>query len=115
MILYLVLNVPWMVLSILHSTNDRARRWRIGTGLGFLASIPPLIYLFIEHSVKHIPGSYTRYAFFEWSLVIWDVAFDAGAILELDHLQLRIVDTSRSEDGKTGWVWRWAGGVVGHA
>jgi hypothetical protein len=104
MIVYLVLNVPWMVLSTLHSTNDRARRWRIATGLGFLASIPPLIYLFIEHSVKHVPGAYTRYAFFEWSLVFWDVAFDAGCMFELDHLQLLIVDTTRAENGKTGWV-----------
>jgi hypothetical protein len=28
MIVYLVLNVPWMVLSTLHSTTQKARRWR---------------------------------------------------------------------------------------
>lgn len=28
MILYLVLNLPWMVLSTMHSTTAEARRWR---------------------------------------------------------------------------------------
>lgn len=105
MIVYLVLNVPWMALSTIHSTNARARRWRQVTVCGFLAMIPPLIYLFIQHNVKRIPGSYTHYAFFEWSLVIWDVAFDAGAIFELGHLQIRVIDTTRGDsDSKRGWV-----------
>lgn len=109
MIVYLVLNLPWMALSTMHSTNARARRWRELTAGGFLAMIPPLIYLFIQHNVKHIPGSYTYYAFFEWSLVVWDVAFDAACIFELDHLQIQVVDTTRGDqDGvsKSGWVHR---------
>jgi hypothetical protein len=35
MIIYLVLNVPWMYLSTAHSTNDRARKWRKITFGGF--------------------------------------------------------------------------------
>lgn len=132
MIIYLVLNVPWMYLSTVHSTNDRALKWRKITFGGFVASIPPLIYLFIQHSVKHVPGgecgvpsawrarfgplnpspmltlpAYTRYAFFEWSLVAWDVAFDAATFFELGHLQVRIIDTTSTANGageKNGWV-----------
>ncbi|TXT15669.1 hypothetical protein VHUM_00172 [Vanrija humicola] len=96
MIIYLVLNLPWMYLSTVHSTNERASKWRKITFGGFLASIPPLVYLFIQHSVKHVPGSYTQYAFFEWSLVVWDVAFDAATLFELGHLQVRIIDTTSS-------------------
>lgn len=49
--------------------------------------------------------AYTYYAFFEWSLVVWDVAFDAACLFELDHLQVRVVDTTRPDvDGKFGWV-----------
>ena len=37
---------------------------------------------------------------------MWDVAFDAGCLFELDHLQLKIVDTSRAgaDSVKNGWV-----------
>jgi hypothetical protein len=121
MIIYLVLNVPWMYLSTVHSTNDRALKWRKITFGGFVASILPLIYLFIQHSVNHVPGgecgapslarasalpppmltfpAYTRYAFFEWSLVGWDVAFDAATLFELGHLQVRIIDTTSTANG----------------
>jgi hypothetical protein len=55
---------------------------------GFLATIPPLVWMFYRHSVKRIPGAYTHYAFFEWSLVFWDVGFDAVAVTELSHLRV---------------------------
>ncbi|GMK59272.1 hypothetical protein CspeluHIS016_0702870 [Cutaneotrichosporon spelunceum] len=102
MIVYLVLNVPWMVLSTLHSTTQKARRWRTVTAAGFILSIPPLIYLFIKHSVRRVPGAYTQYAFFEWGLVFWDVMFDAGCLFELGHLQVRIVDTTRGDEPNKG-------------
>lgn len=74
------------------------------TGAGFILSIPPLIYFFIKHSVRRVPGAYTQYAFFEWGLVFWDVAFDAGCLYELNHLQVRIVDTTRGDEPHKGWV-----------
>lgn len=75
------------------------------TAAGFIFSIPPLIYLFIKHSVHRVPGAYTQYAFFEWALVLWDVAFDAGCLFELGHLQVRIVDTTRGDEpSPKGWV-----------
>lgn len=50
--------------------------------------------------------AYTYYAFFEWSLVMWDVAFDAGTVFEVGNFQIRVIDTSRPEieDDKNGCV-----------
>jgi hypothetical protein len=37
--------------------------------------------------------AYTYYAFFEWSLVVWDITFDSFAILDFQHLQVSITLT----------------------
>lgn len=68
---------------------------------GFLLTIPPLIWMYYRHNALRIPGgsssydsgycslpAYTHYAFFEWSLVIWDIAFDSFAVLDMQHLQV---------------------------
>ncbi|WWC91829.1 uncharacterized protein L201_006776 [Kwoniella dendrophila CBS 6074] len=96
MILYLLLTLPWMFLSTQNATNPITKRKRRIPFLGFLATIPPLIWLFYKHSVLRVPGAYTYYAMFEWSLVIWDVAFDFMAVYEITHLQIAIIDTSTS-------------------
>ena len=36
--------------------------------------------------------AYTYYAFFEWSLIVSDLAFDAVALLDFDTFELRVVD-----------------------
>jgi len=56
MIVYLVLNLPWMGLSILHSCNAYAKRWRMITAAGFVGTVAPLIYWFYQHSVLRVPG-----------------------------------------------------------
>jgi hypothetical protein len=56
MIVYLVLNLPWMVLSIMHSCNERAKTWRKVTMFGFIGTTAPLIYWFYQHSVLRRPG-----------------------------------------------------------
>lgn len=76
---------------------------------GFLATIPPLMWFYYRHSALRIPGgtsallsyletkltrgelAYTYYSMFEWSLVFWDLAFDALSVLELNHLQVGIL------------------------
>ncbi|KAH8977704.1 Frag1/DRAM/Sfk1 family-domain-containing protein [Lactarius hatsudake] len=54
MILYIVLNLPWMYGNI-RLSQGRVRRQR----------------------------SYTRYAFFEWSLILFDILYDSVAIIDL--------------------------------
>lgn len=56
MIVYLILNLPWMILSTMHSTNERSKRWRMVCASGFLATLAPLIYWFYQHSVLRVPG-----------------------------------------------------------
>ncbi|WWD19737.1 hypothetical protein CI109_104201 [Kwoniella shandongensis] len=102
MILYLLLTLPWMALSTQNCSDPDSRKKRRLPFYGFLATIPPLIWLYYRHSVMRIPGSYTYYSILEWSLVFWDVTFDALAFTELSHLQIGIVDTNRSGDVLSG-------------
>ncbi|ORX35356.1 Frag1/DRAM/Sfk1 family-domain-containing protein [Kockovaella imperatae] len=96
MIIYLILNLPWMFLAMQHSTDRACRRRRQMAFAGFLLTIPPLVWMFYRHSVLRIPGAYTHYSLLEWSLVFWDVAFDAIAITELKDIRITIVDVSAS-------------------
>ncbi|WWD03771.1 hypothetical protein V865_001827 [Kwoniella europaea PYCC6329] len=100
MILYLLLTLPWMFLSTQNCSNTRTRSIRRIPFFGFLAMIPPLIWFYYKHSIMRIPGAYTYYSMFEWSLVLWDVAFDALAVLELGHLKIAIIDTTSSSGRK---------------
>lgn len=38
------------------------------------------------------PAAYTTYAFFEWSLILYDVAYDAVTAIEFQNFELAIVD-----------------------
>ncbi|KAH8994787.1 Frag1/DRAM/Sfk1 family-domain-containing protein [Lactarius akahatsu] len=76
MILYIVLNLPWMFGNI-RLSRGRARRQR------FWLSLLPMIYFFVQHKVYRVPGAYTRYAFFEWSLILFDILYDSVAIIDL--------------------------------
>ncbi|CAD6582430.1 MAG: hypothetical protein TREMPRED_003280, partial [Tremellales sp. Tagirdzhanova-0007] len=100
MILYLVLTLPWMFLATLKSTSAKSSQIRQIFALGFLSTIPFVVWTYYRHSVMKIPGAYTYYAFLEWSLIFWDVAFDAVAVFELQRIRashFAIIDTSRSE------------------
>ncbi|KAF9234613.1 Frag1/DRAM/Sfk1 family-domain-containing protein [Melanogaster broomeanus] len=81
MLLYIVLNVPWMLGGIVCTPvgHVQARKRRF---VFFFVSIIPMIYFFIQHKVHRIPGAYTRYSFFEWGLILLDVLYDS--ILEMD-------------------------------
>ncbi|KIL67488.1 hypothetical protein M378DRAFT_185572 [Amanita muscaria Koide BX008] len=85
MISYMVCNIPWMIGGTVCTPVNRVsvRRQR------FFATIIPLVYFFLQHKVHRIPGAYTRYAFFEWALIIFDVYFDSVAELEFKDAQLK--------------------------
>ena len=40
----------------------------------------------------YLPAAYTTYAFFEWSLILYDVAFDAVSAIEFQNFEISIVD-----------------------
>ncbi|KAJ2958189.1 hypothetical protein NQZ79_g6209 [Umbelopsis isabellina] len=94
MVLYLLCTLPWQlgVLSTSDKQNQAAIRWRRFFTFAFFTTLPPMIYYFIEHKVKRVPGAYTTYAFFEWSLILYDVAFDAVTALDFQNFELFVVD-----------------------
>ncbi|KAJ2134015.1 Protein cwh43, partial [Coemansia sp. RSA 678] len=47
--------------------------------------------------VYKIAGAYTTYAFFEWALIVFDVMFDALAMVEFKALDLSILPAKSDE------------------
>ncbi|KAF1956537.1 calcofluor white hypersensitive protein-like protein [Byssothecium circinans] len=95
MISYLVATIPWTFGCIaLSPTNPVALKYRKFFSGAFYTMILPLIYFFIQHKVHRVAGAYTTYAFFEWMLVLLDVAFDAVTVCEFQNLEITIRDTS---------------------
>lgn len=45
-----------------------------------------MIYWYIQHQVHHVAGAYSIYAYFEWSLIILDITFDATAYKDFKKL-----------------------------
>ena len=44
-------------------------------------------------------AAYTKYAFLEWSLIIYDVAFDAVTALDFSGFELQLVDVKGISKG----------------
>ncbi|CAO3619371.1 unnamed protein product [Mucor hiemalis] len=96
MVIYLLCTLPWQ-LGVLYSSateNKTAVKWRKFLTAAFFTTLPPMIYFFIQHKVQKVPGAYTTYAFFEWSLIIYDVAYDAVTAIEFQNFEISIVDKS---------------------
>lgn len=51
-----------------------------------------------------LPSAYTTYAFFEWSLVLLDVAFDAVTALDFDSFEVVIRDIKGVSKGYVHWL-----------
>ncbi|CAE6515195.1 unnamed protein product [Rhizoctonia solani] len=106
MILYVVCNLPWMIGSISYTPQgyhaSRKRR-KIVASL-FFGALPPMVYFFIRHKVQRIPGAYTHYSFFEWWLIVADVAFDSLKSAEFGAVEIlvRAVGSSSAEIEKYG-------------
>lgn len=99
MISYLLLTLPWTIINIyLSRPNTQGLKYRKIFASIFFGSLVPLIYFFIQHKVHRIAGAYTTYAFFEWSLIIFDVAFDAATFYDFQALELRVVDVKGVTD-----------------
>lgn len=48
--------------------------------------------------------AYTIYAFFEWSLILLDVAFDAVTALDFDTFEIVIRDVKGASKGYVQWL-----------
>ncbi|KAF2278469.1 calcofluor white hypersensitive protein-like protein [Westerdykella ornata] len=93
MISYLVATLPWTLgVMALSPPNRTALKYRKIFAGSFFGTLVPLIYFFIQHKVHRVAGAYTTYAFFEWSLVLLDVAFDAVTLVEFANLEIVVRD-----------------------
>ncbi|KAG9297374.1 hypothetical protein G9A89_009458 [Geosiphon pyriformis] len=93
MISYIVLTLPWMLGSLaIAPDNPRAQMYRKRLIMLFFGTLAPMIYFFIRHKVYAIPGAYTIYAFFEWTLIIYDIGFDAVSLYDFSSYEIRVVD-----------------------
>lgn len=93
MIVYLLCTIPHVVGTIKTAPqNPRAQQYRKLFAYTFFGALIPMVYFFIQHNIHRIPGAYTYYAFFEWSLIISDLAFDAVCLIDFETFELRVVD-----------------------
>ncbi|KAF9158827.1 hypothetical protein BGX21_011207 [Mortierella sp. AD011] len=93
MIVYLLCTIPHVIGTIKTAPQiPKAQQYRKLFAYTFFGALVPMIHFFIQHNIHRIPGAYTYYAFFEWSLIISDLAFDAVALIDFNTLELRIVD-----------------------
>ncbi|CAO3595762.1 unnamed protein product [Absidia cylindrospora] len=96
MAVYLLCTLPWQLGVLATSSRQMAQvlKWRRLLVAAFFGTTPVMIYFFIQHKIHHIPGAYSIYSFFEWSLILYDVGFDALSMVDFQHLDLVIVDRS---------------------
>lgn len=95
MISYIVLTIPWTVgVSYRSPKNSLVRRGRTLTAMTFFGMLVPLVYWFIQHKVHVRPGAYSIYAYFEWLLIVLDVAFDTWSIVDFNQLSFTVSDLS---------------------
>lgn len=48
--------------------------------------------------------AYTIYAFFEWALILFDVAFDAVTALDFDTFEVVVRDVKGASKGYVQWL-----------
>ena len=108
MISYLVATLPWTLGCLaLSPPNPQAIKYRKILAGSFFGTLVPLIYFFIQHKVHKVAGgeltfvesgqaltktAYTIYAFFEWALVLLDVAFDAVTVCDFSSFEIVVRD-----------------------
>ncbi|KIW43877.1 uncharacterized protein PV06_04933 [Exophiala oligosperma] len=93
MISYLVATLPWTLGCLaLSPPNPTAIRYRKILASLFFGTLVPLVYWFIQHKVHKRAGAYTIYSFFEWSLILFDVAFDAVTAIDFQTFELVVRD-----------------------
>ncbi|KAI7899011.1 Frag1/DRAM/Sfk1 [Cokeromyces recurvatus] len=101
MIIYLLCTLPWQ-LGVLYTTDAKlyptALKRRRYLTMAFFGTLPFMIYFYIQHKVNHIPGAYTIYALFEWSLIIYDIAFDATAAFEFKRFEIKVTQKEKKKE-----------------
>ena len=87
MILYIVLTLPWDTLVIYYSPYKKFKILMTSTFFGLLV---PMLYWYYQHKVMIIPGAYSIYAYFEWSLIFLDIGFDGCAYTDFKAFSIEL-------------------------
>ncbi|GAA5853850.1 hypothetical protein JCM8547_007472 [Rhodosporidiobolus lusitaniae] len=96
MVLYIVLNLPYMILAtVLTPSDSPAKSPRRYLGTAFFATLVPLVYFYLQHKAHRVSGAYSIYALFEWSLIVLDISFDSLSILDFSP-SLSTTDTGKA-------------------
>ncbi|KAG0252297.1 hypothetical protein BG011_007078 [Mortierella polycephala] len=112
MIVYLLCTVPHVIGTIKTAPqNPKSQSYRKLFAYTFFGALVPMVYFFIQHNVHRIPGAYTYYAFFEWSLIISDLAFDAVCMIDFETFEFRVVDVGMhgKHEGSVGHLKTYGG------
>ncbi|KAI8970775.1 Frag1/DRAM/Sfk1 [Pilobolus umbonatus] len=90
MVVYLLLTIPWQ-LGVLHtSTNTPALKNRRRCTGALFCTLIPMIYFYIQHKMYQVAGAYSIYSVFEWTLILYDVGFDAMTVTDYRRLEIRV-------------------------
>ncbi|CCE66062.1 hypothetical protein TPHA_0O00930 [Tetrapisispora phaffii CBS 4417] len=101
MISYMVLTIPWNYFIIKYSSIKR--RQTIVASMFYIVLFP-LIYWYIQHQVHHVGGAYSMYAYFEWSLIVIDIAFDSLAYADFNRFTINLGFTNK--DSELNWFFK---------
>lgn len=121
MISYLVATLPWTLGCLaLSPPNATAIKYRKRLAGAFFGTLIPLVYYFIQHKVHRVAGgtffhadlaqrlmiilAYTKYAFFEWALILFDVGFDAVTALDYETFEISVKDVKGASKGYVPWL-----------
>jgi hypothetical protein len=92
MISYIFLTIPWEYYVITCTPKRTSlRNYRFYTSISFFGALIPLVYFFIQHKVHRVAGAYSVYAYFEWALIILDIAFDSWSALDFSDLTINLI------------------------
>lgn len=100
MITYILLTLPWDIMITRYSSPLTSKNKGL-TATIFFTTLFPMIYWYIQHSVQQRAGAYSIYAYFEWSLILLDIAFDAFAYA--DFKKIDIVLAFNEKPGNTSF------------
>ncbi|KAI0448182.1 Frag1/DRAM/Sfk1 family protein [Xylaria telfairii] len=99
MISYLVATIPWTIGCLaLSPPNAKAIKYRKYIATAFFTTIIPMVYFFM-HKIHRVPGAYTTYSFFEWSLILYDIAFDAVTAVDFKTFEIIVKDVNGLSKG----------------
>lgn len=91
MIGYIVLTIPWTIaVTVLSAKGSMEKKGRALTASSFFLTLIPLVYFFIQHKVHVVAGAYSYYAYFEWSLILLDVGFDAWSVIDFRSIEIQL-------------------------